>query len=89
MQLRLFAFLAGLLLALPIGPALACPVCEKNQPKGFATITHGVGPGGLFDYVMLYGSIAIVAVTFILFFRYLLRPDSRRNQARREQLTFR
>ncbi|MDQ2793626.1 MAG: hypothetical protein M3Y12_06410 [Bacteroidota bacterium] len=86
MKTRLLTLLATLFLTLP---ALACPVCEKNQPKGFANITHGVGPGGPFDYVMLYGSIAVVAVTFILFFRYLLRPDNRRNQARREQLTFR
>ncbi|GAA3976946.1 hypothetical protein [Hymenobacter antarcticus] len=86
MKKNLFALLTGLLLALP---TLACPVCEKNQPKGFAGVTHGVGHGGPFDYVMLYGSIAVVAVTFILFFRYLLRPDNRRNQARREQLTFR
>ncbi len=86
MKMRLLALLTTLLLALP---ALACPLCEKNQPKGFAGITHGVGPGGPFDYVMLYGSIAVVAFTFILFFRYLLRPDNRRNQARREQLIFR
>ncbi|GAB3299406.1 hypothetical protein GCM10027511_14620 [Hymenobacter humi] len=86
MKRNLFALLSCLLLALP---ALACPVCEKNQPKGFAGVTHGVGPGGAFDYVMLYGSIAVVVVTLMLFFRFLLRPDNRRNQARREQLTFR
>ncbi|MFC7671369.1 hypothetical protein ACFQT0_31150 [Hymenobacter humi] len=62
---------------------------RENQPKGFAGVTHGVGPGGAFDYVMLYGSIAVVVVTLMLFFRFLLRPDNRRNQARREQLTFR
>jgi hypothetical protein len=85
MKKNLFALLTLLLLTLP---ALACPVCEKKQPKGFAGITHGVGPGGLFDYVMLYGSIGVVVVTFALFFFYLARPDRRRNQVRRQQLSF-
>ena len=85
MKKNLFALLALLLFTLP---ALACPLCQKNQPKGFANITHGVGPGGPFDYVMLYGSIAVVVFTFGLFFRHLFRPDNRRNQARRELLTF-
>ncbi len=85
MKKSLIAAIATLLLALP---ALACPVCEKNQPKGFAGITHGVGPGGTFDYLMLYGSIAVVVLTFALFFRCLVRPDSRRYETRRVQLSF-
>jgi hypothetical protein len=85
MRNNLLTLLATLLLALP---ALACPLCAKNQPKGFANITHGVGPGGPFDYVMLYGSIAVVVFTMGLFLRFLVRPDGRRNQARREHLSF-
>jgi hypothetical protein len=85
MRNNLLTLLATLLLALP---ALACPLCAKNQPKGFANITHGVGPGGPFDYVMLYGSIAVVVLTMGLFLRFLVRPDGRRNQARREHLSF-
>ena len=85
MKKLLIVAIATLLLALP---ALACPVCEKNQPKGFAGITHGVGPGGTFDYLMLYGAIAVVVLTFALFVRYLVRPDNRRNEARRAQLSF-
>lgn len=85
MKKNLFVLLGCLLLALP---ALACPVCEKQQPKGFTTITHGVGPGGPFDYAMLYGSIAVVALVFGCFFWFLARPDNLRNQARRQQLSF-
>jgi hypothetical protein len=85
MRNNLLTLLATLLLALP---ALACPLCAKNQPKGFANITHGVGPGGPFDYVMLYGSIAVVVFTMGLFLHFLVRPDGRRNQARREHLSF-
>ena len=85
MKKNLIVLLGFLLLALP---ALACPVCEKQQPKGFATITHGVGPGGPFDYAMLYGSIAVVALVFGCFFWFLARPDNPRNRARRQQLSF-
>ena len=82
MKKTLLLLFVGLFVALPLW---ACPVCEKRQPKGFAGITHGVGPGGLFDYLMLYGSILIVVITFGLFLRYLLKPESAPNQLRRRQ----
>lgn len=55
---------------------IACPVCDKRQPKGFAGITHGTGPEGAFDYWMLYGSIAVVTVTLLLFIRFMIRPET-------------
>ncbi len=85
MKKNLLLLLASLLLAAPV---LACPLCAKQQPKGFANITHGVGPGGWFDYAMLYGSIAIVVLVFAVFFWLLVRPDSARNRARRQQISF-
>lgn len=85
MKKNLFVLLGGLLLALP---SFACPLCEKQQPKGFASITHGVGPGSPFDYAMLYGSIAVVALVFGCFFWFLARPDNPRNRVRRQQLSF-
>ncbi|MBC8156528.1 MAG: hypothetical protein H7Z72_26900 [Bacteroidetes bacterium] len=57
--------------------ALACPICDKRQPKGFAGITHGTGPEGAFDYWMLYGSIAVVVLTLLLFVRFMIRPETR------------
>ncbi|MCY7356434.1 MAG: hypothetical protein LH609_03020 [Rudanella sp.] len=54
----------------------ACPLCDKRQPKGFAGITHGTGPEGAFDYWMLYGSIAVVVLTLLLFIRFMIRPDT-------------
>ncbi|MDB5241381.1 MAG: hypothetical protein JWP57_2006 [Spirosoma sp.] len=61
---------------------LACPVCDKRQPKGFAGITHGTGPEGTFDYCMLYGSIAVVVLTLLLFIRFMIRPDRRTAETR-------
>ncbi len=54
--------------------ATGCPLCKKNQPAGFANITHGVGPQNGFDYVMLYGSIGVVLVTLGLLGWYVFRP---------------
>ncbi|MDJ0367715.1 hypothetical protein QMK33_21425 [Hymenobacter sp. H14-R3] len=84
MKKNLLVFLGNLFIALPLW---ACPVCDKRQPKGFAGITHGVGPGGPFDYLMLYGSILVVLVTFGLFLRFLLLPESAHNLVRRRQLS--
>lgn len=55
----------------------ACPICDKRQPKGFAGITHGTGPEGAFDYWMLYGSIAVVLLTLLLFVRFMFWPERR------------
>jgi uncharacterized membrane protein len=85
MKKNLLWLLVGLLLT---GPVLACPLCAKQQPKGFANITHGVGPGGWFDYAMLYGSIAVVVLVFAGFFWLLMRPDNARSRARRQQVSF-
>ncbi|MBO0931831.1 hypothetical protein [Fibrella aquatilis] len=67
-------FLFGWLRA---GLLSACPVCEKRQPKGFAGITHGTGPESPLDYWILYGAIAIVMLTFILFIWYVIKPKTR------------
>ncbi len=56
--------------------SLACPLCQKRQPKGFANITHGTGPENLFDYVMLYGSIVVVVLTLGLLIYYSIKPKS-------------
>lgn len=53
---------------------LACPACEKQQPKLLKGITHGAGPNGNWDYVIV--SIAVIIVLFTLFFsvKWLIRP---------------
>jgi len=53
---------------------LACDVCKKNQPTGFKNITHGAGPSGNFDYVIMGTALVIVLVTLYLSFKYLLKP---------------
>ncbi len=57
--------------------ALACPVCERQQPKLLRGITHGAGPQNNWDYLII--SIAAAIVLFTLFFsiKWLLKPGEK------------
>lgn len=55
-------------------PALACDLCKKNQPKGLENITHGTGPTGHMDYVIIWSAIIIVFVALFLSVKYLVNP---------------
>ena len=52
----------------------ACDLCKKNQPKGFEDITHGVGPTGTLDYIIIWSAIIIVGITLFLSIKYLIKP---------------
>ncbi|MEQ7799926.1 hypothetical protein ABDJ41_08925 [Pedobacter sp. ASV1-7] len=70
------AFLTGFVLLMYI-TAMACPVCEKQQPKLLKGITHGAGPDSNWDYVII--SIMAVIVLFCLFFsvKWLIKPGEK------------
>lgn len=55
----------------------ACDLCKKNQPKGFEDITHGNGPQGNTDYIILYCAIVIVGYTLIMSIKYLIKPKEK------------
>jgi len=54
--------------------ALACEVCKKQQPAGFENITHGAGPSGAIDYIIIATATAIVLFTVYLTLKHLFRP---------------
>lgn len=54
--------------------ALACEVCEKNQPTGMAKVTHGAGPQGNIDYIITWSAVVIVVVALFLSIKYLVKP---------------
>ena len=56
---------------------MACPACKKRQPEGLENITHGSGPEGTIDYMIIWVSIIIVTVTFILSVKYLINPNEK------------
>lgn len=62
------------LFGLSVDSANACPVCEKQQPALLKGITHGTGPEGNQDFIII--AIAVIIVLFTLFYsvKWLLRP---------------
>jgi hypothetical protein len=59
---------------------MACPVCEKNQPKLLKGITHGAGPGSQWDYLIIFIMTGIVLGTLFVSVKYLIRPGEKNNR---------
>lgn len=57
--------------------AVACPVCERNQPEIFKGITHGAGPESQWDYVIVWITVAIVLLTLFFSVKWLIRPGEK------------
>lgn len=57
--------------------ALACPVCEKQQPEILRGITHGAGPEDRWDYVIVWTMVLIVVVTLFYSVKWLIQPGER------------
>lgn len=55
----------------------ACPVCEKQQPAMLKGISHGTGPQGSWDMIIIWISIAIVALTLFFSIKFLVRPGEK------------
>ncbi|SDE47352.1 hypothetical protein SAMN05421636_105199 [Pricia antarctica] len=53
---------------------LACDLCKKNQPKGLENITHGAGPSGNWDFVIIWSAVILVSLTLFFSVKYLIRP---------------
>lgn len=62
-----------LILQIPIR-AFACEVCQNKQPKVLQGITHGTGPQGNLDYIIIWSAVIVVAITFFFSVKYLVRP---------------
>lgn len=73
MKKILVAIMISLLLGLQ-KTARACDVCRNNQPKVLRDITHGTGPQGHVDYIIIWSAVVIVAATLFLSLKYLIRP---------------
>lgn len=59
---------------------IACPVCERNQPKVLKGITHGAGPESQWDYVIVWVTAAIVLATLFFSVKWLIKPGERSEQ---------
>ncbi len=65
--------LTTMLLLLNAG-LLACPVCEKQQPKLLQGITHGAGPESNWDYLIIGITAALVLVSLFFSVKWLCKP---------------
>ena len=64
-----------IIIALLISNAgFACEVCKAKQPKGFENLTHGEGPQGNIDYIIMYSALIIVGYTLIMSVKHLVKP---------------
>ena len=54
--------------------AIACDVCQRNQPKLLQNISHGTGPQAQSDYYIIAGAAILVLLTLFYSLKYLLRP---------------
>jgi len=62
-----------------IPTALACELCESQQPAMWRGITHGPGPEGDLDHLITWSAVVIVGVTLYLSIKFLVKPKE--NQA--------
>lgn len=63
--------------ALPAFAAMACEVCEKQQPRLLRGLVHGGAPQGPMDYVALYIMIAVTLATLFYSVKWLLKPGEK------------
>lgn len=57
--------------------AMACPVCDRAQPKILQGIVHGGGPDGTLDYIII--AVMTILVLFTLFYsiKFLVKPEEK------------
>ena len=54
--------------------AMACPICEKQQPKVLQGITHGAGPQSNWDWLIIAIITIITLLTLFYSLKYLIKP---------------
>jgi hypothetical protein len=57
--------------------AFACEACKLQQPKVTRDFTHGVGPRGDYDWIIVAVIALITIFTFIYSLKYLVKPGEK------------
>ena len=55
----------------------ACDACKLQQPKVTRDFTHGVGPRGDFDWIIVAVIAVITILTFIYSLKFLVKPGEK------------
>lgn len=74
---KIICILSLIILAVNV---MACPVCERNQPKALRGIVHGSGPDSQWDYISVWVTIAIAMITLFFTIKYLWRPGEKNKE---------
>lgn len=56
---------------------VACPVCERQQPKLLRGILHGAGPESNWDYIIIAVMMIITLLTLYYSVKWLMRPGEK------------
>lgn len=70
--------IAALLLFI-INFSWACEACQLQQPKITRSFTHGQGPQGKFDWVIVSVVSIIIIYTLIYSIKYLAKPGEKKD----------
>ena len=57
--------------------AIACPVCERNQPKLLKGVVHGAGPRSTWEYSGAVFIGIITLITLYLSIKWLVKPGEK------------
>ena len=57
--------------------AFACDACKLQQPKVTRDFTHGVGPRGDYDWIIVAVIAVLTIYTFIYSLKYLVKPGEK------------
>lgn len=55
----------------------ACPVCDQQQPAITQGLTHGAGPQGNWDWVIIAIITIITLLTLVYSIKYLVKPGEK------------
>lgn len=75
--MRNFKNTAILFFFLIVNFALACEACKLQQPKITQEFTHGVGPRGDYDWIIVAIIAALTIFTFVYSLKYLVKPGEK------------
>lgn len=74
----IIAFLLAFASVLGSAEAWACELCKDNQPQALRNITHGTGPQGEWDWIIIWSAVVIVGFTLFLSLKFLIKPGEKR-----------
>lgn len=71
---KIATIVSGLLFSISNG-AMACELCKENQPKVLRSVSHGAGPQGDIDYIIIWTAAVLVGIALFFSLKYLIKPN--------------